>query len=172
MRREIKYKAYHEEQKQMYWFDVMWGNYSQGGGYIGMVEFGKQRDSDSSFNGNQTLVDPSNCILLQYWKDDHEGVAMYEGDLIEFHYFYGSLGAGLGFVEAEHTLKGILSLGELGWQIEAIEGEHWAGYTGFEDGEGKSTIMDLTMMNESGIHEESFKSTGTNIHQNPELLTK
>ena len=91
--REIKYRAWHKEQKQMYWFDVMWGNYSQGSGYIGMVELGKPRESDSSYNGNQRFIDPHDCVLLQYTGFDSEWFAwetttdeetnIYENQIIE-----------------------------------------------------------------------------------------
>jgi len=44
MEREYKFKAYHKEQKKMYFFDVMWGNHNTGGGYIGMIPFGEELD--------------------------------------------------------------------------------------------------------------------------------
>lgn len=94
---------------------------------------------------------------------------IYEGDIVKFHYFYGALGEGMGFVEAEHSLIGVVRRGAFGWGVEAISGEHWEGYTGYNAGEGEATFMELLSMNESGIHEESFEVIG-NEFENPELL--
>jgi uncharacterized phage protein (TIGR01671 family) len=98
-------------------------------------------------------------------KDEKE---IYENDIISFHYFF--LGGGEeGVWESEHELKGIIVWGIYGWAVDAINGEHWCSYTGYKDGEGDSSILDLQMMNESSIHEESFEVIG-NIHHNSELL--
>lgn len=89
---------------------------------------------------------------------------IYENDHVLFHYFYGTLGANMGFEESEHTLKGIVKWGQYGWGIENIEGEHWKGYTGYENGVGCSSLIELLSMNESSIHEESFEVVA-NIYQ-------
>jgi uncharacterized phage protein (TIGR01671 family) len=101
---------------------------------------------------------------------DNKGKEVYEGDIVKFHYFYQSLGEGLGVQESEHELIGVVKWAAFGWSISAIKGQHWEGYTGYESGEGESYIVDLYSMNESSIHEESFEVIG-NIYQNPELLT-
>jgi uncharacterized phage protein (TIGR01671 family) len=111
----------------------------------------------------------SDCIVMQFTGLlDKNDVEIYEGDIVKFHYFYGSGGLE-GFVEAEHELTGVIEWGAYGWGVYAIEGEHWNGYTGYADGEGSSNFMDLVAMNESSIHEESFEVIG-NIYQNPELI--
>ena len=127
------------------------------------------------FTIGQTFTDVANAIysnicinggtFYQYTGlKDKNGKEIYEGDIVNFHYFFGALGEGLGFVECEHELKGRVEWGEFGWGVSAIKGEHWKGYTGYDDGDGESSFIDLMMMNESSIHEESFEITG-NIHQ-------
>jgi uncharacterized phage protein (TIGR01671 family) len=109
-------------------------------------------------------------VFMQYTGlKDKNGKEIYEGDIVQFHYFYGSVGSGMGFVEAEHSLAGAVKWGVFGWGLYAIKGEHWKGYTGYDDGEGNSSFMDLCVMNESGIHEESFEVIG-NIHETSDLL--
>jgi hypothetical protein len=80
--RELKYKAWHRDLNKMFWFDVMWGNFLQGGGHIGMVEWGSPRENDRSFNGNQTLIDPNNCDILEFTgQNDKFGKEICEGDI-------------------------------------------------------------------------------------------
>ena len=111
-----------------------------------------------------------NVTLLQFTGLlDCKGNEIYEGDIVKFHYFYGSGGLE-GFVEAEHELTGIVKWGNFGWGLEAIKGQHWQGYTGYVAGEGSSNFLDLMAMNESSVHEESFEILG-NLYQHPELLT-
>ena len=99
---------------------------------------------------------------------DKNGKEIYEGDIVKFHYFF--LGGGEeGVWESEHQAIGVLTWGLYGWAVSSIRGEHWQGYTGYDAGEGESNILELMMMNESSIHEESFEIIG-NIYENPELL--
>jgi hypothetical protein len=42
---------------EVYWFDAMWGNYGQGGGYIGMLPLG---ETDKS---KRDMVDPTDCDI-------------------------------------------------------------------------------------------------------------
>lgn len=111
------------------------------------------------------------CEIMQFTGLlDRKGKEIYEADIVKFHYFYGTLGANLGFEEAEHELTGIVDFGMFGWGLKAIKGEHWRGHTRYEDGEGESSLHELCAMNEGAIHEDSFEVIG-NLYENPELLT-
>jgi len=100
---------------------------------------------------------------------DRNGVEIYEGDVIKFHYFYQRLGAGLGIEEDEHEMVGEVYFDGYGYGIKKVEGQHWAGYTGYSDGEGDCSFIGLQEFSQSAIHEGSFEVIG-NTYQNPELL--
>jgi len=100
---------------------------------------------------------------------DKNGKDIYDGDVVKFHYFYMSFGSNMGAQESEHELSGVVKWQEYGYGLDAIKGEHWAGYTGYSDGEGYSDFLHLAGMSESSVHEESFEIIG-NIYETPELL--
>lgn len=107
-------------------------------------------------------------LMLYIGTEDRNGDKIFDKDIVKFHYFYGSVGSNLGFVEAEHELIGIVEWGAFGWGLSTIKGEHWQGYTGYAKGEGESSFYELCGMSESSIHEESFEIIG-NVFQSPEF---
>lgn len=150
MKREIKFRAWDIKEKIM------------------------ADDADARFWLSQGFdeIFPDDYAFMQYTGlKDKNGKEIFEGDIVRFHYFYGTLGDGMGFVESEHELTGVIEWGAFGWGLSAIKGEHWRGYTGYEDGEGESNLMELMSMNESSIHEESFEIIG-NIYENPSLIKR
>jgi uncharacterized phage protein (TIGR01671 family) len=83
--RELKFKAWHNERKLMYVFEIMWGNFNTGDGYIGMIPFGEELDYGTLFarKGNRELIDPHNCEIMQFTGlHDLNGKEIYEGDII------------------------------------------------------------------------------------------
>jgi uncharacterized phage protein (TIGR01671 family) len=135
----------------------VWGSLIQNGQYdFAIYDCNEHAD----YNGEEVQED----TIGEYTNlNDRKGHRIFEGDIVKFHYFFQSLGEGLGVKESEHELTGNIVWGSYGWGIEAIKGEHWQGYTGYDAGEGDTSFMELHELNPSSPHEESFEVIG-NIH--------
>lgn len=84
MSRDLLFRAWHTEQKIMYWFEL-WGNCGQGDGYIGMVEWGKTRATQNNYKGNIKLIDPDRCEIMQYTgRYDRNDTQIYDGDIVKY----------------------------------------------------------------------------------------
>lgn len=94
MSREIKFRAWHKELKEMFWFDATWGNtYAHGAGWVGMLRIGEVKEYIGGFCGhdNRVQIDPDNCELMQYTglqdkkrTEQHpEGQEIYNKDILK-----------------------------------------------------------------------------------------
>ena len=146
--REIKFRAYNRKTKNMWWFDLMWGNTdTHGSGWIGMLPIGETREHSGGINGsdNRTQVDPTDCEIMQFTglKDsfDHE---VYEGDIVTYGTEDGIVTALVEFAEEDSEDSMFLT----GFQMKVII------VTDYEDGDDS---------------DHAFEVCG-NIYENPELL--
>ncbi len=88
MKIELLFRAWHNELKEMFWFDVMNGQSSiHGGGYIPMVKIGEQL-SKSHYRDNEILIDPFNCEIMQFNAYDKN----YIGDIVKISWVKPSTG--------------------------------------------------------------------------------
>lgn len=63
--REIKFKMWNIKLKEMFEYNILWGNYGQGDGYIGVIPFGESL-TKYRYKDNMILIDPHNCKIMQY----------------------------------------------------------------------------------------------------------
>lgn len=158
MNREILFRG--KSKKTGKW---VWGSLIQNGQYdFSIYDCNEHIDYNGEEVDEETIGQYSNL-------NDRKGHRIFEGDIIKFHYFFQSLGEWLGVQESEHELTGKVVWGSYGWGIDAIKGEHWEGYTGYDEGEGDTSFMELHQLNPGSPHEESFDVIG-NIYDHPHLL--
>ena len=82
--RDIKFRLYNKHDKKMYIYDPKWGNFGQGGGWVGGVLLGDYKREGRTFApSNQWQLEPEGCEWMEYIglfdKNDNE---ICEGDII------------------------------------------------------------------------------------------
>lgn len=159
--RDIKFRAWNNVHHKMYWFDLMWGNHKQGNGYIGMVEWGEKRGTDRNYNSNQSLIDPTDCDIMQYTGlKDKNGKEIYEGDIRREEVENDE-----GDEVLYYTLTWIKEWSMFAWLH--LPGE----YQSYVDNGAEHLETDMYWTYPAGIDEDNKIVICGNIHENPTLLT-
>ena len=104
---------------------------------------------------NEGVVKPETVGQYPGLKDKN-GKEIYEGDIVEWVFFYERLGANMGVKECDAIVKGIIRWRQGGFVLEVIEND-------FENA-GYYSISALYTDTESDVEIIS------NIHDNPELI--
>lgn len=124
--REIKFKVWHRNRKEMFWYDLMWGNvHAMGGGWLGVLPIGEERDY--GWRDNRIAVDPNDCDILQFTGlKDKNGKEIYEGDILRIHnaeeddgenYKYSTIEFKNGAFKVEYDF-GDYDMTAIGWAID------------------------------------------------------
>jgi uncharacterized phage protein (TIGR01671 family) len=110
---EIRFRVWHKEQKQMYWFDIMWGDLCLGRGYIGMIPFGEKRKTCGIYRDDRIAIEPNSCefMLFTGYKDKN-GKDICVGDIlmpgrreVQFGEYDTDLEQGTGFMTYSHDAE-------------------------------------------------------------------
>jgi len=83
--KDTKFKLFHKPSKKMYIFDPRWGNFRQGGGWVGGVPLDDfERNGRTFAPSNQEQLEPESCEWMKFAglldKDNKE---ICEGDICE-----------------------------------------------------------------------------------------
>lgn len=137
-----------------------WSEYHQILGDVYMLDWEHGIVQIRTSEGATHTLGLSTVRLLQCTgQTDSEGTDLYEGDVIQFSYWWFD-GA-----ERESLLTGVIvySKDHMSYQMKGVKNKEWQEHTGENDDDH------LTPFSELNFQESDFRSLG-NIHQNPELL--
>jgi len=154
MKREIKFRAWHKDDKAPYVNEML-------------------EDGEARFLLSQGFDEmmPDNYVFMQFTGlKDKNGKEVYEGDVLRIEYFKIAVGENLGVYETEAELTGVVGFDGLSLILQNIMGEKWQEYTGYDAGEGNCKFMYLGDVYEGSLDASYQIEVIGNIYENPELI--
>lgn len=150
--RELKFRAWDKTYKEMFWWDLSWGESgNQGTGWIYGLPIGEERQIKAFRGDNRKQHDPVDCEIMQFTDLlDRNGKEIYEGDIVNLTLHISPYENCDDDEKSEETIRAIVEFGS---------GSFWL------NGDGYSICTHFH-------HDDEDREVIGNVWENPELAHK